>query len=141
MSDYYNVVAGCLEASRNGRFCVGAEDAAVEIDALRKACGVKERELLELRGKLEASEHMLTIWRDAEAKRREGDHFEVRLDDDGALDEIVGSGAFHIEQMDTNSWFVEVGGWHAARGKGLVKAIGKNEVMPENVVVEFKFSV
>ena len=110
MSDYYNVVAGCLEASRNGRFCVGAEDAAVEIDALRKACGVKERELLELRGKLEASEHMLTIWRDAEAKRREGDHFEVRLDDDGALDEIVGSGAFHIEQMDTNSWFVEVGG-------------------------------
>jgi hypothetical protein len=59
---------------------------------------------------LETSELMLGIWRDAEAKRREGDHFEVRLDTDGAIDEIVGSGAFHIEQMDTNSWFMEVGG-------------------------------
>jgi len=37
--------------------------------------------------------------------------------------------------------FVEVGGWQRAQEKGLVKTIGKNERMPENVVVEFKFSV
>ena len=37
--------------------------------------------------------------------------------------------------------FVEAGGWQKARMKGFVKTIGKNERMPENVVVEFKFSV
>ncbi len=37
--------------------------------------------------------------------------------------------------------FVEVGGWKEVRAKGLVKTIGKNEVMPEDCVVEFKFSV
>ena len=37
--------------------------------------------------------------------------------------------------------FVSVGGWKSARDKGLVKTIGKSEVMPKDVVVEFKFSV
>mgnify|MGYP001620091507 FL=1 len=37
--------------------------------------------------------------------------------------------------------FVEVGGWKEAKAKGLVKTIGKSEVMPEGAVVEFKFSV
>ncbi len=37
--------------------------------------------------------------------------------------------------------FVEAGGWKVAREKGWVKTIGKAEVMPENSVVEFKFSV
>ncbi len=37
--------------------------------------------------------------------------------------------------------FVEVGGWKEARAKGLVKTIGKSEVMPQDCVVEFKFSV
>ncbi len=37
--------------------------------------------------------------------------------------------------------FVEAGGWRSAREKGWVKTIGRSEVMPENVVVEFKFSV
>ncbi len=37
--------------------------------------------------------------------------------------------------------FVEAGGWKGAREKGFVKTIGKSEVMPENSVVEFKFSV
>lgn len=37
--------------------------------------------------------------------------------------------------------FVEAGGWKESRSKGLVKTIGKAEVMPENSVVEFKFSV
>lgn len=37
--------------------------------------------------------------------------------------------------------FVEAGGWKEAKAKGLVKTIGKAEVMPEGSVVEFKFSV
>lgn len=37
--------------------------------------------------------------------------------------------------------FVEAGGWKGARGKGMVKTIGKAEIIPENSVVEFKFSV
>lgn len=37
--------------------------------------------------------------------------------------------------------FVEAGGWKGARLKGLVKTIGKAEVMPENSIVEFKFSI
>ena len=37
--------------------------------------------------------------------------------------------------------FVDLGGWQAARSKGAVKTIGKSEVMPEDVVVEFKASV
>ena len=37
--------------------------------------------------------------------------------------------------------FVEAGGWKSAREKGFVKTIGKGEVLPEDVVVEFKFSV
>ncbi len=37
--------------------------------------------------------------------------------------------------------FVEASGWRGSRDKGFVKTIGKAEIMPENVVVEFKFSV
>lgn len=37
--------------------------------------------------------------------------------------------------------FVEAPGWKMAREKGFVKTIGKSEIMPEDVVVEFKFSV
>ena len=36
---------------------------------------------------------------------------------------------------------VETGSWHAAKTQGKVATIGKNEEMPENMVVEFKFSV
>lgn len=45
---------------------------------------------------------------------------EVRLNDDGTLDEVVGSGAFHLEQMDANHWFLQVGSiavWLRAKGK------------------------
>ncbi len=48
---------------------------------------------------------------------------EVRLGDDGSLDEVVGPG-FHLEQMDTNHWWlriesagVSVAVWLHARGK------------------------
>ena len=37
--------------------------------------------------------------------------------------------------------FVEAGGWKNSRDRGLVKTIGRNEVMPEDCVVEFKFNV
>ena len=37
--------------------------------------------------------------------------------------------------------FLEACGWKGSREKGFVKTIGKAEVMPEEVVVEFKFSV
>ncbi len=37
--------------------------------------------------------------------------------------------------------FIENGGWRASRERGLVKTIGKAEIFPEDVVVEFKFSV
>ncbi len=33
---------------------------------------------------------------------------EIRLDDDGALDEIVGGTGVHLEQMDTNHWWLAV---------------------------------
>lgn len=36
---------------------------------------------------------------------------------------------------------VDTGSWQEAKLKGLVKTIGKNEEMPEGMVVEFKFSV
>lgn len=37
--------------------------------------------------------------------------------------------------------FVKAGGWKNSRDQGLVKTIGKSEIMPENCVVEFKFNV
>ncbi len=37
--------------------------------------------------------------------------------------------------------FVQAGGWKGSRDSGFVKTIGKAEVMPEDMVVEFKFSV
>lgn len=37
--------------------------------------------------------------------------------------------------------FVEVGGWQEAKARGLVKTIGKTEVIHDGDVVEFKFSV
>lgn len=35
---------------------------------------------------------------------------EIRLNDDGTLDEIVGWGRFHLEQMDDDQWFLDLGG-------------------------------
>lgn len=33
----------------------------------------------------------------------------VHLNDDGALDEIVGAGPFHLEQMDDGCWWMQIG--------------------------------
>lgn len=49
-------------------------------------------------------------WREAYHRLWRGRGAEVRLDSDGTLDEIVGHGGIHIEQLDTNHWFVEVAG-------------------------------
>lgn len=36
---------------------------------------------------------------------------EVRLNDKGALDEVVGNGVYaHLEQMDAGHWYLEIGG-------------------------------
>jgi hypothetical protein len=32
---------------------------------------------------------------------------DIRLNDDGTLDEIVGTGTIHLEQMDTNHWWMQ----------------------------------
>jgi len=56
----------------------------------------------------------LTVSRDsfraAYEKAHEGEQFEIRLDSAGRLDEIVGHGRFHLEQMSTNEWFLELAG-------------------------------
>lgn len=54
---------------------------------------------------------------------------EARFNDDGALDEVVGFGTFHLEQMDNGHWWMQLGphmvNLHA---KGKVKAhFGENE--------------
>ena len=33
---------------------------------------------------------------------------EIRRNDDGSIDEIVGSGSIHIEQMTERDWFIEI---------------------------------
>ena len=47
----------------------------------------------------------------------------VRLNEDGSLDEVVGIGSFHLEQMDNNHWWLRlesatgsVSIWLKARG-------------------------
>lgn len=45
---------------------------------------------------------------------------EVRLNEDDSLDEIVGTGWFHLEQMDYNKWWMSLGPhnvWLSAKGK------------------------
>ncbi len=34
---------------------------------------------------------------------------EIRLNEDGSLDEIVGKGPFHLEQLDDDEWFLSLG--------------------------------
>ncbi len=43
---------------------------------------------------------------------------EVRLNDDQSLDEIVGAGVFHLEQMDDNHWWLRL-----ADGSGKVVTV------------------
>lgn len=34
---------------------------------------------------------------------------EIRIKDDGTLDEIVGEGSFHIERMANDAWYLRLG--------------------------------
>ena len=51
----------------------------------------------------------VTRWRDAYHKLYDGAPVEVRMPD-GFLDEIVGYGGFHVEHLDKNHWFFDLGG-------------------------------
>ena len=45
---------------------------------------------------------------------------EARFNDDGTLDEVVGVGMFHLEQIDAGHWWMQLGPHHvnlSARGK------------------------
>lgn len=61
----------------------------------------------------------------------------VRFNEDGSLDEVIGTGIFHLEQMDNNHWWMQLGPHMvnlSARGK--VKAIfGKNEAQGGGKIV------
>ena len=52
-------------------------------------------------------------FREACHKYANGPHMEIRMPG-GELDEIVGYGAFHVEQMDDDHWFFKLGtcGFH-----------------------------
>ena len=54
---------------------------------------------------------------------------EARFNDDGTLDEVVGFGTFHLEQMDSGHWWMQLGPHMVnLRAKGKVKAnFGENE--------------
>jgi hypothetical protein len=48
---------------------------------------------------------------------------EVRLNDEGKLDEVVGNGAFHLEQMDRDHWWMYLDGVHVyLTSKDTIKA-------------------
>lgn len=42
----------------------------------------------------------------------------VNVNQDGTLDEIVGSGRFHLEQLDTGCWFLDLDGLAMTLGVG-----------------------
>lgn len=58
-----------------------------------------------------------------------GEVGEARFNDDGSLDEVVGTGGFHLEQMDTNYWWMKLGPHMVSlRAKGKITAhFGENE--------------
>ncbi len=90
-------------------------EAADRIERLRAAdeTYVNVDELLRENKRLFAENKLLETsrdsFRDAYNKMRDGRPVEVRMPD-GALDEIVGYGGFHVEMMDKNHWFFDLGG-------------------------------
>lgn len=48
----------------------------------------------------------------------------VRFNDDGSLDEVVGVGEYHLEQMDSGHWWMQLGPHHVnLSAKRSIKAI------------------
>lgn len=58
-----------------------------------------------------------------------GEDWEIRRNDDGTVDEIVGTGSFHMEQLDTDLWWCGLTDWD---GVMLAWTMGRDK---KNVVV------
>lgn len=74
----------------------------------------------------------------AELRALGGGGFEVRTNSDGTLDEIVGSGTFHLEQMGAGHWWMQVGPHMVnltSRGK-IAAHFGENEASSPAATVE-----
>lgn len=52
----------------------------------------------------------LEYWRNAYWDLWRSKNTEIRLDSQNKLDEIVGNGGFHLEQMSKKLWFLDLGG-------------------------------
>ena len=51
---------------------------------------------------------------------------EVRLNDDGSLDEVCGEGKFHLEQMDTGHWWMVI---HNSAGSVHINLSSKRKIV------------
>ena len=57
------------------------------------------------------------------ARVAESGSFKVRTNEDGSLDEVVGVGRFHLEQMGDAHWWMQIGDCHIDLvAKGKIKA-------------------
>lgn len=53
---------------------------------------------------------------------------EIRRNEDGTLDEVVGFGSFHLEQMDTGHWWLQLGPHMVnLRARKITAHVGENE--------------
>jgi Ni/Co efflux regulator RcnB len=101
--------------------CIAAlESAAAERDRLREAATRVVQELVDdferqrrwhsMKGGDDYPDsRAVARAREFLAGRRVAERCEVRNNDDGTLDEVVGYGYFHLEQMDTGHWWLGIG--------------------------------
>jgi hypothetical protein len=73
----------CMHNAHKGHVCFDGDDFHEALTAVTEALGTSASE-----------------------RQQGGETLEVRLNDSGALDEIVGAGRFHIEQMDSGHWWM-----------------------------------
>jgi hypothetical protein len=71
-----------------------------------------------------SGDHRCVVMLRAEIERRQDRH-EIRRNDDGTLDEVVGFGAFQLEQMCSSHWFLSLGPVHVhlTTSRGSIKAM------------------
>lgn len=63
-------------------------------------------------------------------KPRDAGLAEVRLYKDGTLDEVVGEGKFHLEQMDYDEWYIRLGNvsvWLSTKHGAHIDAVYERE--------------
>lgn len=87
------------------------------IDAQRAVLAVQEADIRRLSahcewaaGREEERDAEIESLRALLERERAPRSIEIRLNEDGSLDEIVGDGRFMIEQMDDGLWFLDLGG-------------------------------